>query len=106
MSYYSTTECFHVLKPSHALAPLILILLDKKFEAQGGQKHAQGHSANKQWSVRLPNQTLLQWTIIHLIKASFIWLRKSVSSQAYLSNWSSSLKKKTTTQISKRINKI
>lgn len=45
--YYSTIECFHVLKASHALAPLILILLDKKVEAQGGQKHAQGHSANK-----------------------------------------------------------
>ena len=94
MSYYSTIECFHVLKPSHALALLILILLDKKSEAQGGQKHAQGHSANKKWSVRLPNQTLLQWTKIHLIKASFIWLRKSVSLQIYLANWSSSLKKK------------
>ena len=87
-------ECFHVLKASHALAPLMLSLLDKKVEAQGGQEHAQGHSANKQWSVRLPNQTLLQWTIIPLIKASFIWLRKSVSSQAYLSNWVFPLKKK------------
>lgn len=75
-------------------APLMLSLLDKKVEAQGGQEHAQGHSANKQWSVRLPNQTLLQWTIIPLIKASFIWLRKSVSSQAYLSNWVFPLKKK------------
>ena len=55
MSYYNIIECFHVLKASHALAHLILILFDEKVEAQSGQKHAQGHSANKQWSVRLSN---------------------------------------------------
>ena len=48
-----------MLKASDALAPLMLSLLDKKVEAQGGQEHAQGHSANKQCSVRFPNQTLL-----------------------------------------------